>query len=130
MNYNIACSILNLKPHFTYSELRKNYHVLALQYHPDKNKSKNSEDIFKQIVEAYNYLDEYHNKYMNNVNKYSTTKDVDDTSEISYSKLITDFIKILSTKDIDLLNIFKNDCLEYSLSIINSLDKFNYKRFV
>ena len=37
MNYSIACNILNLKPHFTHSELKKNYHILALQYHPDKN---------------------------------------------------------------------------------------------
>jgi hypothetical protein len=116
MDYNKACNILNLKPHFTHSELRKNYHILALQYHPDKNENENASEIFKQIVEAYNYLNEFSNK---NINRESNN----DNIEITYAKLIADFINIISTSDIQLLEIFKNDCLEYSLSIINSLDK-------
>ena len=116
MDYIKACNILNLKSQFTHSELRKNYHIMALQYHPDKNKNENSSEIFRQIVEAYNYLNEYSNK---NINKDSNVIDDD----IRYSRLIVDFINIISTKDEELLKIFKNDCLEYSLSIINSLDK-------
>ena len=122
MNYNIACNILNLKPHFTHSELKKNYHILALQYHPDKNNSENSGEIFKQIVEAYNYLDDYYNrKNSNGQNKMDGDNSYSD--KITYAKLIADFINIISTNDKNLLDIFKNDCLEYSLSIINSLDK-------
>tara|TARA_B100000902_G_scaffold400037_1_gene474881 strand:- start:6673 stop:7545 length:873 start_codon:yes stop_codon:yes gene_type:complete len=117
MNYNIACNILNLKPHFTQSELRKNYHILALQYHPDKNKNKNAEDIFKQIVESYNYLNDYSNKNNNSNNEYSFTE-----KDITYSKLISDFINIITTNDSRLIKIFKDDCLDYSLAIINSLD--------
>lgn len=116
MDYNKACNILNLKPQFTHSELRKNYHVLALQYHPDKNKSENASEIFKQIVEAYNYLNEFCNK---NISRENNNQE----SEITYSKLIADFINIISSNDVQLLEIFKNDCLDYSLSIINSLDK-------
>lgn len=122
MNYNIACNILNLKPQFTQSELRKNYHLLALQYHPDKNSSKNAEEAFKQIVEAYNYLNEYSSK--NNTQNNNTENSGYNFSEehITYAKLISDFINILATNDSRLIKIFKNDCLEYSLSIINSLD--------
>lgn len=122
MNYNIACNILNLKPQFTQSELRKNYHLLALQYHPDKNSSKNAEEAFKQIVEAYNYLNEYSSK--NNTQNNNTENTAYNFSEedITYAKLISDFINILATNDSRLIKIFKNDCLEYSLSIINSLD--------
>ena len=114
MNYNIACNILNLKPQFTHSELKKNYHLLALQYHPDKNKHENANEIFAQIVEAYNYLNDYCNKDEQNHSVYN---------DITYSKLISDLINIISTNDSKLLEIFKNDCLEYTLSIINTLEK-------
>ena len=118
MNYNIACNILNLKSTFTHNELRKNYHLLALQYHPDKNNNTNSEDIFKQIVEAYNYLNNYCNYNTDNKNDKYNSRD-----EITYTRLITSFINIICRNDKKLLEIFKNDCLEYSLSIINTLDK-------
>ncbi len=129
MNYNIACNILNLKAQFTHSELKKNYHILALQYHPDKNNSENSGEIFKQIVEAYNYLDDYYTRKNNsettNSENYNRNDNRNDSysDKITYAKLISDFINIISTNDKKLLDIFKNDCLEYSLSIINSLDK-------
>ena len=145
MNYNIACNILNLKPQFTYSELRKNYHLLALQYHPDKNKSKNAEEVFKNVVDAYNYLKDFSNRksYYNNNNQRNENNennvnnennennnnftepnnfDFNFQDEITYAKLITEFINIISTNDSRLVKMFKNDCLEYSISIINSLD--------
>ncbi len=118
MNYNIACNILNLKSTFTHNELRKNYHLLALQYHPDKNNNNNSEDIFKQIVEAYNYLNNYCNYNTDNKDDKYNCRD-----EITYTRLITSFINIICRNDKKLLEIFKNDCLEYSISIINTLDK-------
>lgn len=114
MNYNIACNILNLKPHFTHSELRKNYHLMALQYHPDKNQDKNASDIFRQIVEAYEYLDKFQDKKRENR---------DNGDKITYAKLIADFITIISTNDTDLISLFKNECLEYTVDIINTLDK-------
>ena len=131
MNYSIACNILNLKPHFTHTELKKNYHILALQYHPDKNNSENSGEIFKQIVEAYNYLDDYYTRKNSNTQTTNSENDSENhmdgensySDKITYAKLIADFINIISTNDKKLLDIFKNDCLEYSLSIINSLDK-------
>lgn len=115
MNYNIACNILNLKSQFTYTELKKNYHILALQYHPDKNKDTNANEIFAQIIEAYNYLKDFCKKDdKNDKDNYS--------NNITYSKLIADFINIISSNNSKLIDVFKNDCLEYSLSIINSLD--------
>jgi len=119
MNYNIACNILNLKPHFTHSQLRKNYHIMALQYHPDKNNNKNSGEIFRQIVEAYNFL----NNYCNNDYGYTPDGDNMDDGEITYAKLIANFITIVSTNDAKLIAIFKNDCLDYTVTLINSLDK-------
>lgn len=120
MNYNIACNILNLKPHFTHSELRKNYHLMALQFHPDKNRDKNAGDIFRQIVEAYEFLDKYQDNRQDN--RQDNNRE-DKSEKITYAKLIADFITIISTNNTDLITLFKNDCLEYTVDIINTLDK-------
>jgi len=48
--------ILNLTSNATKEEIKKAYHKLALQYHPDKNKEKGSDEIFKLITEAYSTL--------------------------------------------------------------------------
>ena len=47
---------LNLKKGATHKEIKKSYRKLALQYHPDKNSSKEAEDKFKKIAEAYGVL--------------------------------------------------------------------------
>ncbi|MGI0134309.1 MAG: DnaJ domain-containing protein, partial [Candidatus Micrarchaeaceae archaeon] len=37
-------------------EIKKAYRKLAMQYHPDKNKDKNAENLFKEINESYAVL--------------------------------------------------------------------------
>ena len=49
--------ILNIPQDASPKDIRKNYLLLSKKYHPDKNKgSKKSEDLFKQISEAYTVL--------------------------------------------------------------------------
>lgn len=48
--------ILNIEVQATDEEIRKAYHRMALKYHPDKNKSSDAEERFKEVVEAYEVL--------------------------------------------------------------------------
>ncbi|KAF0496498.1 DnaJ-domain-containing protein [Gigaspora margarita] len=48
--------ILGVSPTASSSEIKKQYHKLALQFHPDKNKSADAEQQFKKISDAYQIL--------------------------------------------------------------------------
>ncbi len=49
-------SILGVPRNATQDEIKRAYRELALRYHPDRNKSKEAEEKFKQINEAYAVL--------------------------------------------------------------------------
>jgi hypothetical protein len=63
--YIKACSLFELKPSFTESELKESYHYMIKQYHPDLYVSaapdvkRLVEDKSREIISAYNYLLEY-----------------------------------------------------------------------
>lgn len=56
MNYNKACHVLELNNDMSLDNLRKQYKLKALLYHPDKNKSQDAKSQFQEISEAYRYL--------------------------------------------------------------------------
>ncbi len=49
-------NILKVSPVSNQTSIKKAYLKLAQKFHPDKNKSKNATEIFKQITEAYQVL--------------------------------------------------------------------------
>ena len=57
MNKNEAIEILNLNDEkICELNIKKKYRVLALLYHPDKNKNEDANEKFQKINEAYNCL--------------------------------------------------------------------------
>ena len=56
MNAIKARGILELPEKFDEALLKRNYRLLAIKYHPDKNKENSSGEKFKELNSAYKYL--------------------------------------------------------------------------
>ena len=120
MDFDTAYNTLNLDPKtdYTFQEIRKKYHLLALEYHPDKNTDIHAHEKFQKITEAYEllkplYQEKNHNEYMREKN----TK--------SYMDIVYEFFgdKKTDNKDFSpLIDIFRNECYEYTLHTIQQLD--------
>ena len=58
--YEEACERLGVSVKDSVEEVRKRFHALALQYHPDKNPSKEAQDRFIELRKAYEYILQHH----------------------------------------------------------------------
>ena len=56
MNKKSATQILMVNNDATFEQIKYNYRKLALEFHPDKNNSKNTNEKFKMITIAYHFL--------------------------------------------------------------------------
>jgi len=139
MDIKKARNILNLKYNYTQDELKKNYRILALKYHPDKNgNSDESCKIFQDINSAYSYLMNFaispaspeHHDFPDEDNT-GTPYPVE-----SYIAIFRVFIQSLlqkmtsslssdnaSTTINTLMKIIVDDCHELSLKMFEDLDK-------
>lgn len=55
--------ILGVEKNSDLNDIKKAYKKLAIKWHPDKNKSKEAEEKFKQINEAYSVLSDENKRY-------------------------------------------------------------------
>jgi len=78
MNKKSAAQILMVNNDATFDQIKYNYRKLALELHPDKNSSENSDEKFKMITVAYHFL-KNQNKLRNFKNR-SKKRDADSKS--------------------------------------------------
>jgi DnaJ-class molecular chaperone len=135
MDYKKAFEILEIDTINTnYSDItidliKKKYHKLALQNHPDKNgNTPESNEKFKQINEAYNYL----KREMKNIDPANHENDEEnkDQSSSVYYDILKLFIKgLLDGKYNDVfINIVQDIVSGYkkiSLKLFDDLDRVN-----
>lgn len=125
MNIQTAADILQIEViHIVDTNyIKKQYHRLALQYHPDKNNSKESHLRFQQINEAYNYLKDMNKKY----NREEIPTSEDDSDSSTYTGMLGIFIKnILAGSYKEAIYIVVKDIVSsnnVSNTIFESLDK-------
>jgi hypothetical protein len=105
--------------------IKKQYHKLALKYHPDKNTSESSKQKFQKINEAYNYL----------LNIFEETSD--DYSDVSsedptiYINILTAFIASFFDQDTisiilkEIVANYENITLSFLTNKFEQLDKQN-----
>jgi nitrate reductase alpha subunit len=139
MDIQKARNILNLKYNYTPEDLKKNYRLLALKHHPDKNaNSDESCEKFKEINSAYLCL---YNLYISLGSHASHASHMDSgneesTGEESYMAIFRIFTQSLMQKmytnisqenakvTIDvILKIIVEDCHELSLKMFEDMDK-------
>jgi curved DNA-binding protein CbpA len=137
MDYCIAFKILELDiskidtKDITLDKLKKQYHKLALQYHPDKNGNTNeSTEKFKQIQEAYYYLkdelqflgsdlESENINNNNNMSNQSTPLYMDVLHLFMKSILEGKYDKIIS----NIIQEIVSGCKNISLKLFEDLDK-------
>jgi hypothetical protein len=119
MNYEIACNILEITDldDVNESTIKKQYRMMALMYHPDKNKTANASDRFVKIKEAYEYLLKHEGYVKPSVE-----------TENNYSNILFYFLHSIideSQNNIiySILNKLSLLCEEKALEYVQSLDK-------
>ena len=71
MSSNNLYDILEIKKEASHNEIKKQYKILALKWHPDKNQSNKvfAENKFKEISKAYEILGDPDKKKLYDSNK-------------------------------------------------------------
>lgn len=143
MNYKDAFEILEIDVNeigynnINLKYLKKKYHKLALQNHPDKNgNTEESTEKFKQIGAAYNFLkremihlqpDILNESTKNNENNENTEENEDHNSSLYFDILQLFMKNMMEGKYTEIISKIVNDivfnCKKVTLKLFDDLDK-------
>jgi curved DNA-binding protein CbpA len=96
MNYEKACKVLEIHENMIIDscEIKRQYKIMALTHHPDKNPSPDASSKFQEIHDAYEYLMTHNNEDM-----YDSDEDKTTIDKGSYRWVLFSFIKnVLNTE--------------------------------
>jgi molecular chaperone DnaJ len=133
MNMMAAMQVLDLtEPSFTMKELKQQYRMYALMYHPDKNPAPDASARFQEIKDAYDFLCPYC------VLERSLDEDSDlgseEMQENTYSSILKYFMGSLQNAYSDKINDVLHEIVEKMLSVcekqsIHILESINLPKF-
>ena len=125
MNVHNAINILEIdKNEINEHNLKKKYKLLALKYHPDKNKTQNAKEKFQDIKDAYEFIMKYEG-YMDCENEIF---EEEKTNE-DYNSLLHQFIVLMVSENNqnslvkNILHIIYNMCEDKALKFLETIDK-------
>jgi curved DNA-binding protein CbpA len=141
MDYCTAFKILEIDiskkktKDITLHKLKKQYHKLALRYHPDKNgNTLESNEKFKQIQEAYYYLKkelqflDLDNKNNEHYEQYEEEKNTSNQNMPIYMDILHLFMKVILEGKYDeiiskIIQDIVTGCKKISITLFENLDK-------
>jgi hypothetical protein len=122
MNFNNACSNLQINTPFSDIDLKKAFRIMALKYHPDKHipdTNKYYANKFRMIHESYEYLNT-HLKHNSNIAL---------DSDLEYNNIFSSFLSSFFSNNLPEINIIiqtiLNDCRNLSIKLFEDLEKEN-----
>ena len=128
MNYHQAYQTLQFEANdeaLTLEQLKKQYRIQALKYHPDKNKSPDSVANFQEIQTAYDFLKKYIVLYGGEYDEEYDLENEEEEPQESYHILLITFIRNLLENEHcrSILVHITSLCEEKSLEYLKNIDE-------